>query len=43
MSGWTKQRLAELLGGLQLVSDAAGSADITELEAVKGERMPDGR
>jgi hypothetical protein len=37
VSGWTKQRLGELLGGLQLFSDAAGSASITELEAVKGE------
>ena len=37
VSGWTKQRLGELLGGLQLFSDAAGSADITEVEAVKGE------
>jgi activator of HSP90 ATPase len=38
VSGWTKQRLEELLGGLQLFSDTTGSAAITELEAVQGER-----
>lgn len=38
VSGWTKQRLGEVLSGLQLFSDASGSAATIELEAVKGER-----
>lgn len=37
VSKWTEQRLGELLGGLQLFSNDAGSAATIELEAVKGD------
>lgn len=38
VSSWTKQRLGELLGGLQLFSDASGSAATVDVESVEGER-----
>ncbi len=38
VSSWTKQRLGELLGGLQLFSDASGSAATLEVESVEGKR-----
>lgn len=36
VGAWARQRLSQLLGGLTLFSDAAGSATTTSVESVKG-------